>query len=165
MSAELSRSEIEDLIARGLNSSGTGYTALTDPQGAERLGAELARRCEAHRPSCLLIWQGPHDLVLAHIVARTLGTPIVRAHNSEGLVEIDGTFPKDGGRVLLVGDVFISAEVVRALCATAQQQGQKVVAAASLREPGASARVQLHDDGIPLIVLLTASSGTEIPNG
>lgn len=165
MTAELSHSEIKDLVARGLESSRSGYTALADPQGAERLAVELAHRCEGHRPSCLLVWQRPHDLVLAHGMARVLGTPVVRAYDSEGLVGIEGAFSGNGGRVLLVGDAFSSAEVVRALYATAEQEGHVVVAAAALREPDESARAQLREHGIPLVVLLTALGRTGAPNG
>lgn len=131
MSSELTISEIDDLLGRSPTSIGDGFVGLGDPEGTERLGRALAERCASLEPTCLLVWERPHDLVLAHVAARALGVPAVRAFNLDGLVSFEGDFPP-GRRTVLLADAFRAAEPVRAMCALAAQQGQQVVGAAAL---------------------------------
>jgi hypothetical protein len=158
MSSELSSSEIEGLLSRGISGNGAGYVSIRDPHGAEQLAVELARRCQAQRPTCLLIWERPHDLILAHCVAREMGVTAVRAYDSDGLVGFEGDFPAAGGRVLLLADTFSSAESVRAMRAVAEQQGQEVVAAAALRDLGGPGHEELDLLQVPLIALVRQTS-------
>lgn len=154
MSSELSTSEIESLLSRGITRNGAGYVGIRDPHGAEQLAVELARRCQDHRPTCLVIWERPHDLILAHCVAREMGVAAVRTYDSDGLVGLEGDFPAAGGRVLLLADTFTSAESVRAMRAVAEQHGQEVVAAAALRDVGGPGYEELDLLKVPLVALV-----------
>lgn len=164
MTAEINTDDARGLLARGLDVPATDelpaelpYLALRDPDGAERLGSALAEQCRSYAPTGLLTWEEPHDLVLAHIVARTLGIGAVRAYNQDGLVAFQGTFAPTG-RVLLVADTYRSAESVRALCSLAGQQGQQVVGAAALRDIGGPGHAELDQQDVPLVAVLATDT-------
>lgn len=114
------------------------YNGLRNPEGAEELGDLLADRLRPHEPAGVVIWQEPQAILLAYVVSRRLGVSAVRTYDADGLVAFDGSFPP-GDRIILVADVFRTAETVRAMAALVEQQGKTVVAAGSLSSlPGAA---------------------------
>lgn len=155
-------SRVRDLVeAGGVSLSPTAsdatttgaYNGLLDPEGAETLSGMLADELAPHAPDGVLIWQDPHDVVLAYAVARRLGVKAVRAYDADGLVAFDGRFP-EADRVALVGSTFHAPEVVRAMCALVRQQRKSVVAAASLVGPSAAVVDELRDQGVAHVTLV-----------
>jgi hypothetical protein len=114
------------------------YNGLADPPGAEQLGRRLAERARSFRPSVVLLWEDPPDIVLGHVVARELGAIAVRSYNAEGLVELADPLPS-GSRVLLLTDAFREPGLGRAMRAIAERHGGSVVATAVLVDTDALA--------------------------
>lgn len=107
------------------------YSPLSDPIGAERLGATLAERARDRAPNVVVVWEDPEDLVLAHIVARELRMRAVRTWNADGLVAHVGSLPLEA-RALILTDVFRDTTPLRAMRAFIEQQGGVVIAALAL---------------------------------
>jgi len=123
------------------------YSALSDPDGAERLGLAVAERVRGRGANVVVIWEEPEDAVLAHIVARELGVRTVRTWNEEGLVGHAGTLP-DTPRALLLADAFRDVEPLLAMKAFVEQQGGSVVAAGVLVTTGAEDEAGLELVGL-----------------
>src|SRR6266545_1926800 len=79
------------------------YNGLLDPRGAESLGSALAERLARGVASVVVVWEDLEDLVLAYLVGRQLGVPVLRTFNADGLVGHNGPLPR-GSRALLVTD-------------------------------------------------------------
>ena len=107
------------------------YNGLLDPAGAEHLGVLLAEKARTVRPNVILVGEDVRNLVLAFVVARELGVPLVRILDEDGLVGVDGTLPARA-RAAVVADVFIKGELVDATQALLAQAGGELVAALSL---------------------------------
>jgi len=113
------------------------YSGSRDPAGAERLGAALAEAVAAvgtPRPDLVVVWQDPEDLVLGHVVARELGTAVVRFVDLDGLVGHEGSLPRNASAVV-VTDAVRDPAVVRAIAAVLDRAGGSVVAVAGLVAP------------------------------
>lgn len=107
------------------------YQPSKDPLGAEELACALAFALHGNTVDTVLVWDDGDDLVLAHIVARELGAIVLRAFEVEGLVLPMG----DGGpagAVVLLADAFRTRAAIRALRASAERDGGRVVAVAAL---------------------------------
>jgi adenine/guanine phosphoribosyltransferase-like PRPP-binding protein len=111
------------------------YNGLLDPSGAERLGVLLAESARQVRPDLVVVWEDVEDVVLAFIVGRELGVPVIRVVNADGLAESTREFPPHS-RAVLVGDVFNSAQTVEAVGALLDQHGGKLAAVVSLVDAG-----------------------------
>lgn len=159
-STESSDAPVRELLEAGgadlTATPNSAYNALLDPEGAETLSGLLADALAEYQPDGVVIWQDPHDVVLAYAVARRLGVSAVRTYDADGLVGFDGRFP-EGDRVVLVASTFRAPEVVRAMCALVRQQGKTVVAAASLVGPAAAVVEELSDQGVPHVSLVQPS--------
>lgn len=107
------------------------YSPLSDPIGAERLGATLAERVRAREPNVVVVWEDSEDAILAYIVARELGVRAVRTWNADGLVAHAGSLPPDA-QALILADAFRDATPLLAMKAFIEQQGGLVTAAAVL---------------------------------
>jgi adenine/guanine phosphoribosyltransferase-like PRPP-binding protein len=128
------------------------YNGLVDPAGAEELATALASRVKGD-PSVVVIWEDPEDVVLGHVVARTLGLPVVRAYNADGLVG-HGAGLEAGAAVLFVADAVRDPVVVRAVRALAQRDGGSLASTAVLIET--SALREAADESGHVIALLRA---------
>lgn len=129
---------------------GPGYNGMFDPSATETLGRAVARALAPYHPTSVLVWENPPDLILAHVVARELSATVVRAFDTDGLVDFTGTFPDDA-RVVLLADVFRSQRIVEALAALARQQHGTPVAIAQLFTVPGAADVELP--GVPAVIL------------
>lgn len=140
---------------------GSGYNGMLNPPATETLGSAVARAVAQYRPTTVLVWENPPDLMLAHVVARELSAAVVRAFDVDGLIEFTGTFP-DSARAVLLADAFRSQRVAEALAALVRQQRGTPVAVAQLFTVPGAAGVELA--GVPGVVLARggspASSGT-----
>jgi len=113
------------------------YNGSRDPAGVERLGTELARSVSAAvatTPDLVVVWQDPEDLVLAHVVARELGTTVLRLMDLDGLVGHEGPVPRHASAVI-VSDAVRDGSVVRAMVALIERANSTVVAVATLAVP------------------------------
>lgn len=118
------------------------YSALRDPEGAERLAttlAKLVRRLD-ETPNLIVVWGDSEDAVLAHIVARELGIRSIRTWDADGLVAHSGSLPDTGARALLLTDVLHDATPVRALETFIEQHDGSVVGIAALVHTESAAR-------------------------
>jgi adenine/guanine phosphoribosyltransferase-like PRPP-binding protein len=111
------------------------YNGLQDPSGAERLGVLLAERARGVRPDLVVVWEDVEDAILAFIVGRELGIPVIRVVNADGLAESTREFPPHS-RAVLVGDVFTSVQTVGAVDALLDQHGGKLATVVSLVDVG-----------------------------
>lgn len=134
------------------------YNGMLDPAGAETLGRALAGALAAYRPTSVLIWEDPPDLILAHVVARELSATVVRAFDADGLVGFTGTFPPEA-RVVLLADAFRDRRVVQALAALARQQRGTPVATAELFSVPGATEVDVPE--VPAVVLTRADAPTD----
>ncbi len=114
----------------------TKYNGLLDPGGAERLGILLAERAREAHPDLVMVWEDVEDAVLAFVVGRELGVPVIRVVNADGLAESTGEFPPNP-KAVLVGDAFTVAQAVAAVSALLDQHGGELAAAVSLVDVGA----------------------------
>lgn len=108
---------------------------LADPQLVERTGSGLAARLREVAPTAVACWDSSEDAVLAHVVARELGTGVWRATEIEGIVALERELPA-GARVALVGERFRTGPAVAGLSGVVVHGGGSVVAVASVH-PGA----------------------------
>lgn len=129
---------------------GPGYNGMFDPAATETLGRAVAGALAPFRPTSVLVWENPPDLMLAHVVARELSATVVRAFDTDGLVDFTGTFPDDA-RVALLADVFRSQRIVEALAALVRQQRGTPAAIAQLFTVPGAADVDLP--GVPAVIL------------
>jgi hypothetical protein len=130
------------------------YNGMLDPSATETLGRALAAELAAYRPTSVLVWENPADLILAHVVARELSTTVVRAFDADGLVGFTGGFPEHA-QVVLLADAFRSQRVVQALAALVRQQRGTLVAIAELFTVPGAASVKLS--GVPTVILAQGS--------
>jgi hypothetical protein len=135
----------EDAVDRG-----AGYNGMLDPRATETLGRMAAEALAPYRPTSVLVWENPPDLILAHVVARELSATVVRAFDADGLLHFSGTFP-EGARAVLLADVFRDPLVVEALAALVRRQGGTPVVIAQLFARPGAAGVELP--GVPAVVL------------
>jgi hypothetical protein len=101
-------------------------------------------------PSTVLTWASPASIVLGDIVARELGAVSVRCFDSDGLVEADGAFAKDGP-VALVVVAFDRIEHLRALLALAEKQGRDVVVVGTLAPQATEVQDELRRHELRLV--------------
>lgn len=133
---EPSAQRLLDLLARGgsgLTSHVPKYNGLADPPGAEELASALARRLAGPRPTAIVVWEDPEDVVLGHVVARELGLSVVRAFDADGLVGQRGVLP-EAARVALVSDAVRDPRVVLAVSQLVERAGGRLVATGVLVE-------------------------------
>ncbi len=109
------------------------YDGLADPTGAEELGRLLADRVREFKPTAVLLWEDPQDIVLGHVVARELGVHAVRSYNEEGLAQLVGVLPPKS-RVVLLADAFREPGFVRAMSGVVEQHDGAVVGTAVLAD-------------------------------
>ena len=140
------------------------YNGLSDPLGAEELGRLLSQRLRPFRPTAVLLWEDPQDVVLGHIVARELGIVAVRSYNEEGLIELAGTLPPNS-RVLLLTDAFRDAGLLRAMRGIVERHGGTVVGSAALAQTDALATVEAGDAVVSLVSARADTGPTEVTGG
>jgi adenine/guanine phosphoribosyltransferase-like PRPP-binding protein len=128
------------------------YDPLRDPRGAEQLGLALAERLRASEPDRILVWDDVEDAVLAWVVARELGCPVVRAMEADGLLDFDGTIA-DGDRVVVLADAFRQGRILHGMKALVTVNRASVAAVAVLFDTEELYAEADADD--PVIVLLT----------
>jgi hypothetical protein len=129
---------------------GSGYNGMLDPRATETLGRMVAEAIAPFRPTSVLVWDNPPDLVLAHVVARELSATVVRAFDADGLLHFSGAFP-EGARAALLADVFRDPQVVEALAALVRRHGGTAVVIAQLFTVPGTAGMELP--GVPAVVL------------
>jgi hypothetical protein len=104
---------------------------FNDPSGIASAGRTLAGKLAALRPDVLVVWDGPDDSVLAHVVAFELGLRWVRAYDEGGFVGHVGDL-MPGARAIVMADAFDDNQRIRALQALVVQHGAFVIGAAAL---------------------------------
>lgn len=108
-----------------------GLRVLTDPAFAEKVGLDLADQAGELGVDFVAAWYEPESAILAHIVARALGTAVVSSESSEGLIELLEPVAA-GGRGLLVADSLNGTNSVRALIGAIANAGSSIVGIAVL---------------------------------
>ncbi|WP_326834599.1 hypothetical protein VSH64_06685 [Amycolatopsis rhabdoformis] len=106
----------------------------TDPAATELVGTALADLLTSHAVEQVVVWQGPDDAVLAHVVARRLGAAVTRASELEGVV---GFYPPvaAGTRVALLGAAWEPARLRTLLNLAATARAEVAVVAAVVATP------------------------------
>lgn len=127
-----------------------GHENLSDPQEVESRAAELAGHLSGFRPSTVLTWQTPWNVVVAHVVARELGAASVRCFDDDGLIEVDGPLGDDGPVAIVVA--LDRAEHLRAMLALTEQQDREVVVVGALGVLAPEVVEELERLRIPLVV-------------
>lgn len=112
----------------------TNTSAPLDPRRTESVGAELARRLPAIDNAVVVCWDVSDDAVLAHVVARELGVPLLRAGAIEGIVELEDALPA-GATAVLVAEEFTGRTALAGLAGVVAHGGGRVAAVATAR-PG-----------------------------
>lgn len=107
------------------------YAGHLDTVGVESLGRVLAEAASEARIEAVLYWDDGGDLILAHVVARELGVPLVRVYLVEGIVYTQGVVLR-GSRALLLADAFRNENELRVLREIAVQHEASPVALAAL---------------------------------
>lgn len=113
-----------------------GLRILTDPAFAEKSGLDLAAQAEELGVDFVAAWYEPESAILAHIVARALGTAVVSAENSEGIIELLEPVAA-GGHGLLVANSFNRTNSVRGLIGAIANAGSTVAGIAVLTRSAA----------------------------
>lgn len=100
------RDVAELLVTGGLDvdrSGETKYEPARNPVGAERLAALLAKKIAPLRPSALVVWDDPDDIVLAHLVGLHLNLRWIRCYEQADFVRVVGAV-MPGDRLVFVAD-------------------------------------------------------------
>lgn len=131
--------EAEDLLRRGGWDQGgsglpTAYDPFRDPRGARRLAELLAAEVRDMSPDILVVWQDVADAAIGLEVALTLGIPIVRAMDADGLVVHRGDIPRDATAVL-AGVAFDDPRAIRGVTALLEKHGGRLIGVAVVVEP------------------------------
>lgn len=168
----LARGEVEVLVRRGVRATEppsvlegfvslpevvrwSKYDPTADPEGAQRLGRLLADRLSGIAPTVVVVWQDVEDVVLGFLVARSLGTSMVRARDAEGIVEMCGQVAP-GARAVVVTDLVREPSTIHALDGVVTQFGGTLVGIGTLVEaPEEEVSVPLR---IPAVALWTEHS-------
>lgn len=116
------------------------YNGLLDPAGAEALGSALARRLADAGAGAVVVWEEMEDLLLGFVVARELGSRLVRVYNDGGLVDHSPNLIP-GQAAVLVTDQVRDASVVRAVRALLESRGGSLVRLGVLVDTGEAAGV------------------------
>jgi len=128
------------------------YNPMNDPLGTEMLCRAVSGIVGAWKPTLIMVWEDPEDMVLAHVVGRELGVPWVRVLDADGLIEHMGRLaPTD--RVLLLADAFRDQRRVRAMVSLIAKLGASTVGAAAFVET--DLQRSLRDD-LPRVASLVA---------
>lgn len=149
-----------DLLARGGMSFDANdpwttlagkYNGMADPQGAEVIGKALARSLKERDPvDVVVVWEDIEDVVLAHVVARELGTGVIRAFDADGIVGYSGPLPARP-QAVMVTDLLRDDSPLRALRSLLERQGGALRFLALLGNPG-----KVEFDGTVLVVASAA---------
>jgi hypothetical protein len=138
--------EIWEMLRRGglsaqeVVSSGEGrpeaelvgrYHGMTDPAGADRLGALLAGKARTVEPNVVVVGEGANDLVLGFVVARELALPLVRVLSLEGLVGTSGALPPSA-RGVFIADRVHKRGFVTAVRNLLEREGGELAAVVSI---------------------------------
>jgi len=134
---------------------------LQDPARAERLCKQLAERFRSQGVTCVV---GPAigGIIVAHEVARALGTKCLFAERQDGAMTLRRGFticPKD--RVLLVEDVVTTGGSLREVADLIRAAGAEVVGVASLVDRTSGRDPQF---GAPFEALVRVDVPTHAPS-
>jgi len=134
---------LESFAVRGLDD-------LSDPVAVEARAAALAALLREFRPSTVLTWETPENVVLGHVVARELGAVSLRCFDDDGLIDVDGVLAENG-HVALVVVALDRVERLRAMIALTEQKGRTVGAVGFLSTLAPEAVDELERLGVPLV--------------
>jgi len=150
-------------LSSGLHSPGYLQCALVlqHPEHAATLGAALAGRARALRPTTVLS-PALGGLIIGHEVARGLGVRAIFVEREDGVFILRRGFTlSESERVLVVEDVVTTGGSTRETMQAARAAGAQVVGAASIVDrSGGAARTVL---GVPLFSLFEMSLPTYEP--
>ena len=121
-------------LSSGLHSSGYLQCALVlqTPASAEALGADIASRVRALRPTVVLS-PALGGVVIGHEVGRALGVRAIFAERQDGVLTLRRGFSlSESDRVLVVEDVLTTGGSTRETMQVATAAGGRVVGAASI---------------------------------
>jgi hypothetical protein len=119
----------------------------------ERLADEVRHRAAAPARS-LVVWDTSDESVLAHAVARSLGTQVLRASEVEGRLGLDRDLER-GAPVVLLATRWADRRLAALRKLVENRGGRTVVVAAVLDSPALAA---VRD--VPAAVLATADEAT-----
>jgi orotate phosphoribosyltransferase len=148
-------------LTSGLHSSGYLQCALVlqYPDRAERLGAELADRVRALRPTVVLS-PALGGIIIGQEVARALTVRALFVERQDGVMTLRRGFTLGAAdRVLVVEDVLTTGGSTRETVAAAQAYGAQVVGAGSIIDRGQAA----PDLGVPFASLARVELPTYEP--
>ncbi|MEU0386926.1 hypothetical protein [Streptomyces chartreusis] len=150
MHADVTEESAEQAVAKLTHQGVDGVLTMTaDPAAAETVGRWFAAEARDHRIDVVVIWDEPQSGVLAHVVARELGCPIVRVLGTEGLVELLDAPPRDA-RGLLIAEPAAAVNSTDALIGVADRAGVTPVAVAAV---GADRKRDETAVALPVIAL------------
>lgn len=124
--------------------------SLADPADTECMGQQLAVQLSDAGAQAVVSWNVTDDVVLAHVVARTLGTPLWRADDVEGVVELTRAL-REGVSVVLVAEAVRQPMALAGLTGIVSHYGGRVVAVATAR-----ASTFLRDEAPENVQVVTA---------
>lgn len=108
---------------------GPTLNTQASPAAVEIIGRALAEVCRDHRPQRVAVWNTSDDAVLAHIVARELGVPVIRAAEVEGIVFFQPA-ASPGTRIAVIATAWEPRRLQTILSLSASTDSEVVVAAA-----------------------------------
>lgn len=144
-SSQMTSSDLQSQIDALRTDDGEGFDFAADPAAATAVGASLADAARSATPSVVLSWSGEDDIVLAHVVAASLGIPRASVELDLGLLTVSPALA-DGGRVLCVAPRFTAEHPLSPLVTMLAARGHELVLAAAVGKGQ-------HDDGVPFIAL------------
>jgi len=166
----MSRNELIELLAKaglrtgeadlGRSNKVDRLDSVHDPSAVEQLGVALADRLRDCRPNRVVVWDDPENAVLGHIVARELGTTVIRAMDAQGGIDYDGTL-QDGDRIVVVAVAYRHEAPLGAMLALVTRRAGSVANIAALIDtPVLQTYRSLHP-----VTALVAATGTPTGSG
>lgn len=124
------------------------YTVMLDPAATERMGTALAEQLRSHTPdTVVLLDEHSDDVVLGHVVARTLGIGLSRVIEASGVLEVEGA-PMDDRRVAVVASGIEQSGALHSVSTLLEQRNSAVAVVGVLRSTPA-----LESTGVPTVVV------------
>lgn len=109
------------------------YAILLDPAETERVGTALAEQLREHTPdSVVLLDEYSDDVVLGHVVARTLQIDLSRVLEASGVLEIEGA-SVEGRRAAVVASGIDQEGTLRSVTTLLEQRNSTVAVVGVLR--------------------------------
>lgn len=132
------------------------YAVLLDPTETERVGTALAEQLREHNPDTIvLLDEHSDDVVLGHVVARTLQVDLSRVLEASGVLEIEGS-SVEGRRAAVVATAIEHEGTLRSVTTLLEQRNSSVAVLGVLRTTDVTAAAEL-----PVVVAGAPEGGAQ----